>query len=506
MFSQIWAGKWLPVVTPLAEARGSADWAVGKQIATAEIRPMSPFHRYVPSKSVILVMLEGILIVLAVLCGVAIRFWNQPAELEGILRFPDFGWRILMVLVTLQICFYYCDLYDLTVFGRSWRRLVGLLQSLGAGCLILGFAYFLFPKLLIGRGVLVISITLIGFSVFLCRWAVDRAWDLARMRQNVLIIGTHEFAATVARELEQRREDFNFQLAGFVDPGPGRNGNHEEVQGPILGGVKDLPALVQGHRISRIIVALEDRRGALPVNALVKLRMMGVQIDDAQTTLAALTGRVWLSLLQPSWFIFSGGFRRSHWILMLKRATDIVLALAGLILTGPLMLLLALIIRLDSRGAALFRQTRVGLNGRQFDVLKFRSMRVDAETNGAQWAQKDDPRVTRAGRLLRKMRLDELPQFINILCGDMSFVGPRPERPVFVEELERSIPFYEERHLVRPGLTGWAQVEYCYGASVEDAAKKLEYDLFYMKNMSFFFDLLIVLKTIKVVMSGSKGR
>lgn len=480
---------------------------------------MSLFQRYVPAKSLILVMLEGILIVVALVCGVAIRFWNSPNEFSGIVRFPDFAWRTLMVVLTMQICFYYGNLYDLTAFGRSWRRIVSLLQSLGVACLILGFAYFLFPKLLIGRGVLVISLALIAVFVFCCRFVMDVAWDLAPMRQNVLIIGTHRFAGWVATELENRKEDLNFDLVGFVDAGAAGNrcagngcegngcGSNVETQRQIVGTVEELPVLVERFRVSKIVVALEDRRGSLPVNSLVKLRMAGVQIDDAQTALSALTGRVWLNLLNPSWFIFSSGFKRSHLTSVVKRAMDILLAGVGLVLSSPIMLLLAIAIRLESRGPVLYRQTRVGLNGRHFNVLKFRSMRVDAEQNGkAQWAQQNDPRVTRIGRFIRKVRLDELPQFLNILRGDMSFVGPRPERPVFVEELQKVIPFYEERHLVRPGLTGWAQVEYAYGASVEDAAQKLEYDLFYMKNMSFFFDLLIVLKTIKVVLAGSKGR
>jgi sugar transferase (PEP-CTERM system associated) len=468
---------------------------------------MSFFHHYVPAKSVFLVLLEGILIIMSLMGSVTIRFWNYPAELSGILRSSDFTWRALIVAFTVQVCFYYGNLYDLTAFSRSWQRFVALLQSLGAACLILGFTYFFFPRLMIGRGVLLISMALVGVSVLVCRLVLDAVWSHAPMRQKVLILGTHDVAAVVAGEMEQRSAELSFDIAGFVTAGGNGSGPPgEQVRDRILGTVDDLPAIVQRQRITRIIVALEDRRGALPVQALVKLRMMGVQIEDAQTTLAALTGRVWLRLLNPSWFIFSSGFRRSSLTLTVKRVMDIVLASAGLIVASPLMLLLAVIVRLGSRGPILFRQTRVGLKGRRFHLLKFRSMRVDAEEDGkAQWAQKDDPRATWAGRFMRKVRLDEMPQFINILRGDMSFVGPRPERPEFVENLERVIPFYEERHLVRPGLTGWAQVECWYGASVEDAARKLEYDLFYMKNMSFFFDLLIVLKTIKVVMTASNG-
>ncbi|MCL4849834.1 MAG: exopolysaccharide biosynthesis polyprenyl glycosylphosphotransferase, partial [Bryobacteraceae bacterium] len=219
------------------------------------------------------------------------------------------------------------------------------------------------------------------------------------------------------------------------------------------------------------------------------------------------TGRVWLELVQPSWFIFSNGFSRSPLLLLLKRVADVCFAGVGLAVGWPLMLLIAMAIRLDSRGPVIFRQTRMGLNGRHFEVLKFRSMYADAEARtGACWAEEDDPRVTRVGWILRKFRLDEIPQFVNILRGDMSFVGPRPERPVFVDQLRSQVPYYDQRHSVRPGLTGWAQVEYSYGASVEDAIRKLEYELFYLKNMSAFFDLVIVLKTIRVVLRGRYGR
>lgn len=450
-------------------------------------------------------MIEGVLIVLALLCGVTIRFWNQPAELEAIVQFPDFAFRISMIVLIMLVSFYCGNLYSQTIGGRTWRQLFSLAHSLGVGCLILGIIYFFFPQLIIGRGVFLISFILMGLGVLTCRLTLDRVWNLAPARENFLILGTRNAAQAVARELENRREDLNFRLAGFVSASePGDPGVIEEKT---LGPLADLQNLVARHKVSRIVVALENRRGTLPLHDLVTLRMRGVEIVDAPTALAALTGRVWLDLLQPSWFIFQSGFRRSSVTLWLKRLVDVLLASIGFILTAPVMLIVAALVKLDSRGPALYRQTRVGLNGRHFELLKFRSMRTDAEKyTGAQWAQQNDPRVTRLGRFLRKFRLDELPQFVNILRGDMSFVGPRPERPVFVHQLKQVIPYYDERHFVRPGLTGWAQVEYNYGASLEDAARKLEYDLFYLKNMSVMLDLLIVLKTVKVVLSGSQSR
>jgi exopolysaccharide biosynthesis polyprenyl glycosylphosphotransferase len=240
---------------------------------------------------------------------------------------------------------------------------------------------------------------------------------------------------------------------------------------------------------------------------LVNLRVRGVPVEDAHTALAALTGRVWLQAVQPSWFVYSDGFRRSRLNAVLKRVLDLCFGVMGLILSAPLMGLIAAAVRLDSKGPVFYRQTRVGQGGRLFEVLKFRSMRLNAEEeNGAQWAQEDDPRVTRVGKVLRKYRLDEIPQFINVIRAEMSFVGPRPERPVFVEQLREQIPYYDERHSVRPGITGWAQVQHSYGGTLEDSVRKLEYDLFYLKNMSMLFDCAIVFQTVRIVLFGRGAR
>ncbi len=306
---------------------------------------------------------------------------------------------------------------------------------------------------------------------------------------------------TTAREIE-RRADLNFRVAGFVTPE--RSASSELLGHPILGDKNELRAIAHDQGIARIIVALEDLRGALPTRDLVRLKVQGVEVEDAHSALAALTGRVWLRTVRPSWFVFSNGFQRSKTTLWLKRMIDLAFGLLGITLSAPLMAIIAVAIRLDSKGPVFYRQERVGLAGRVFDLRKFRSMQVDAENGGgARWAQKNDPRITRVGRILRKYRLDELPQFLNVMRGDMSFVGPRPERPAFVEQLREQILFYDERHSVRPGVTGWAQVEYTYGASIEDAFRKLEYDLFYLKNLSILFDIAIVFRTVRVVLFGS---
>jgi len=465
------------------------------------------FNQYVSPKSLLLMATEGALIALAILCGVRLRFWNSPDEMEALIRFPDIALQGFLIIAIVQLCFYYSDLYNLNVLRGRSEQFICLGQSLGSACLILGALYYVFPGLLIGRGTFLISVFLVAAFVTVNRVVLDRAWKIAAPKQNILILGTQELALNVARELNAR-DDLNVSLVGFVEARPGDSGPAKMLFGyPVIGAAEDLEKLAPEHRIARIVVAMEDRRGRMPVRELVRLRVQGVRVEDAHTTMSSLTGRIWLESIHPSWFVFSDGFHRSRLNLAVKRALDLSFGILGLAISLPVMVLVAIAVKLDSKGPAIFRQERVGLGGKTFRVLKFRSMRVDAEeSNGAQWATKDDPRATRVGRFLRKFRLDELPQFLNVIRGEMSFVGPRPERPVFVEQLRKDISYYDERHSVRPGVTGWAQVLYPYGATVEDAYRKLEYDLFYLKNMSVFFDCVVVLKTIRIVFTGHGGR
>jgi sugar transferase (PEP-CTERM system associated) len=461
------------------------------------------FNQYVSLKLLLLGAVEALLTFLALLCGAKLRFWGDPSQFSEYTALPAFGLRTGVFVLMFQICFYYCDLYGHSVAGNQGRQAVALVESLGAGFLLLGLTYYIFPTLLIGRGVLFISTFLLGGLVALSRCTLNKVFAAA-FEERVLILGAGELAGKVALEMLQRK-DLAIALAGFIDIGQWGSGS-EFLGYPILGGVEHLEKVAAEWQISRIIVAMEDRRGRLPVANLVKLRVEGVRIEDAHAAAAALTGRVWLDTVRPSWFVFSDGFHRSKANRIAKRSIDLALGILGFLFTAPVMLAVALAVRFDSKGPVIYRQTRVGLAGRNFDLLKFRSMCADAEASGGiRWAAKDDPRVTRLGGFLRRYRLDELPQFINVIRGDMSFVGPRPERPVFVEQLRKVISYYDERHSVRPGITGWAQVQYHYAASVEDAACKLEYDLFYLKNMSLLFDLAIVLKTVRIVVTA-RGR
>jgi sugar transferase (PEP-CTERM system associated) len=463
------------------------------------------FSQYVSVKSLLLMIVESLLIVLSLICAVKLRFWNDPTELALYVVFPDFAVQCLIVVAVCLGCFYCNDLYDLSAGRGSVERLLRVQQSLGAACLLLGLLYFLFPSLLLSRGVFIIGMALVTGFVILARKALDRTWQLTAPIQRVIILGTGQLGLELARELT-RRDDLGMKLEGFVSGTPGRT--DEEVFGfPVLGSASEMEAITKERDISRIIVALDDRRGVLPTRELVTLRVQGVRVDDAPSALAFLTGRISLRAVKPSWFVFSEGFHRSKWNDLLKRVLDLVFSVIGLLLSLPVMLLVAIVVRLESKGPIIYRQTRIGRQGRPFEVAKFRSMKIDAESkNGAQWATANDPRVTRVGGFLRKYRLDELPQFFNVIRGEMSFVGPRPERPYFVEELRKTIPYYDERHSVCPGITGWAQVQYEYGSSIEDAFNKLEYDLFYLKNMSLMFDCAIVFQTIRIVLTGRGGR
>jgi sugar transferase (PEP-CTERM system associated) len=274
----------------------------------------------------------------------------------------------------------------------------------------------------------------------------------------------------------------------------------------VLGTSADLARVIADHRVDRIVVSLSDRRGRLPIQELLQAKLAGVRVEDAATTYERITGKILLDDLKPSWLIFSEGFCASRGTRIAKRSIDLLLSLVSCVVAAPVMLLTAIAVRLDSPGPILYCQERVGENGRTFTLYKFRSMGIDAEQGTPVWAKDRDDRVTRVGRILRFTRLDELPQLWNVLMGDMSFVGPRPERPFFVQQLAAAIPFYMERHAVKPGVTGWAQVKYRYGASIEDAYEKLRYDLYYVKHLSLVFDLTIAIDTVKVILSGKGAK
>lgn len=324
--------------------------------------------------------------------------------------------------------------------------------------------------------------------------------------RRILIVGSGQEAHAVRHELERLGRS-RFNLVGFYPVGAAAAA-FSEGRADAFSATLRLSEIVKANQVEEIVVALGDHRGgALPLEELLKCRTRGVPVRDLSSFFEGVRGEVPVDSLKASWLIYGDGFEQDRWRTTVKRVSDAVLATALLLIAAPLMLLVAIAIVLESNGPALYTQERVGLHGRAFRLLKFRSMAVDAEKDGvARWAERSDPRVTRIGRLMRKTRIDELPQLVNVIRGEMSLVGPRPERPEFVDELRQKIRFYDVRHSVKPGVTGWAQVRYSYGASVEDAVRKLQFDLYYVKNHSLALDFLIVVETLRVVLFMQGGR
>jgi sugar transferase (PEP-CTERM system associated) len=378
---------------------------------------------------------------------------------------------------------------------------IRILQAVGSASLVLAVLYFWFPALIIGRGVFVTAAGLVIALVI--AWRATFEWVSHRVgpRERILLVGTSPAAVVLAREIYDRRMQLGVEITGFVDTDPSRVGT-SLFNPSIIGVVDDIPRIVREHAVDRVVVSLAEARGKLPMHRLLEMKLSdGVRFDYLASVYEEYTGKIAVENLLPSWFVFSHGFRTSVFVRTVKRGLDIAGALVGLILAAPVMAMVAIAVKVSSSGPVLYHQRRVGQQGRVFTLHKFRSMHADGEAKtGPVWAQVNDARVTRVGQFLRKARLDELPQLWNVLRGEMSIVGPRPERPEFVSGLTAQIPFYGERHVVKPGLTGWAQVRYAYGSSVEDALEKLQYDLFYIKNMSIAFDLFIMFATVKTVM------
>ncbi len=454
-------------------------------------------HR-MSTRSSTLVACESLLIIGAVSASTYLRFGPQGVAtfMAGSLLL-----KALIITAACQLSLYYCDLYDLRTLPDSREVFVRLLQALGATSIILAVLYALFPALIIGDGVFLWACGLV--IAFVLGWRITFDWlsTHAGPSERLLIVGTNPAAVALARELFDRRRDLGVEIVGFVDSEP------VNLRAPlpdhgVIGSIDDIPEIVQQRSVDRVVVSLADARGKLPIDQLLAMKLdRGIKFDHLPTVYERYTGKIAVENLRPSWLIFSEGFHKSRLLQATKRGIDIAAAGTMFVLLLPVMAAVALLVKLTSQGPVLYHQQRVGRHGRIFTIRKFRSMRADAEANtGAVWAKKNDDRITPVGRLIRLTRLDELPQLWNVLVGDISLIGPRPERPEFVEMLREKIPFYGERHVIRPGLTGWAQVRYAYGASVEDAMEKLQYDLFYMKNMSIALDFIIAFETAKTVL------
>src|SRR5450432_4264434 len=435
----------------------------------------------------------------AIVAAVYIRLGSDEARVQLIGQHGLF--KAGLATAFCLTAFYFYDLYDFLVMHDRRELVLRMVQALGLAWMALAVTFYIFPRLMLGRGVSLLALPLaVGLMV---GWRVSIHWFLGHPEfgERILVVGSGANAIEVAREVLERK-DAGYRVVGFVDNDPALVG--KSLLNPrVLGLTSELDEIVKRENVDRIVVAMGERRGQFPTDELLHLSLGGnVSIEEGATFYERLTGRVSLDMIRPSWLIFSGRGRQARIAGLFRNVMHRLVALIGSILSLPVALLAMILIKIESPGPALYKQERVGKNGKPFVIMKFRSMRVDAEKAGPVWASNGDDRATRVGRIIRKIRVDEIPQFWNILRGEMSFVGPRPERPHFVSQLAEEIPYYEQRHLIPPGLTGWAQIKYPYGASIEDARQKLQYDLYYIKNQSLVLDAIIMFETIKIILFG----
>ncbi len=518
----------------------------------------------IPGKTILLIISEAALIGLGLLFATALRFRDAQAIREQ-LQLPGVVLRYVIVVLVCELTLYYCDLYDLQIVSRRSVLFVRLLQALGSACVILSLLYFWDPDLSLGRGIAAIAAPVIISLVVGWRLLVDAGAPLMRRSERILIVGDGPAGRSLAEDLVKRPE-LNVQVVGFLSESEEtiRNGDREtrgsryysvhsapnrqyvrtplvtqfagapmagsgvvafataansgaaaarslavverdaeEIEmPPVVGNVSAVEKIVASERIDRIVLSFGERRGGMPIAELLRLKFEGFRIEEAHNMYERTTGRILLDHLSPSWLILSDGFQKPPLVLAAKRVLDLFVSALGLLLTAPIIAAVALAIWTEDGSPVLFRQERIGLGGRHFQILKFRSMRNQPADASPSWTSDEDPRITRVGKVIRKFRLDELPQLINVLRGNMSVVGPRPEQPRLAKMLEQELPYYSQRHTMRPGITGWAQVKYGYGASIEETKIKLEHDLFYIKHLSTSLDLAIMFETGKVLLSG----
>ena len=458
--------------------------------------------QYFPIRNIIFYIFEGFIIFGSVLLSTVLLTFSDSYLFDVLLVL-----RILLMTFICQICLYYNDLYDFDISSTVAETIIRLLQSLGITSIALAFIYFFFPLVIIDRGVFILSILFL--LVFIVGWRLLYIQILNKgiFNEHIIILGSSSLAVDIFKEIDSTI-DCGYTVSIMI---PDSQDEEYQVKLPdnviILKEKKNLCQIASEMEINKVVVALKERRGTFPTDELIRCRTAGIEVIEGSTFYEMLTGKVLVTKINPSWLIFSDGFRKSRMKTILKRIEDIILSSIMLILLSPLFLVVAILIKLDSKGPVFFSQDRVGLDKKEYMMHKFRSMVQDAEKlTGPVWAQDNDSRITRVGKVIRKFRIDELPQLWEVLTGKMSLVGPRPERKHFTDELEKQIPFYSQRFNVKPGLTGWAQVSYDYGATIDDAIEKLNYELFYIKNMSLMMDMVIILRTIKTVLFGKGAR
>jgi sugar transferase (PEP-CTERM system associated) len=459
------------------------------------------FHHFVGVPVIVLSLIEAMVLALAIPIGVATRFQGEELISANGVSVLGAGLAFLLVIQGVMAAF---GLYSSDAPVKSGERIARVLASFIAGFIVLSLVFYVLPGLQLGRGIFAISWLLALAGVLTVRSLFVRWQKVEVLSRRVLVIGTGELAKPLD-QFQSAPSSRHFRIVGFVE----LSGTEPAVDPKrILNVHSSLRDTVKEYRIDEIVIAADDfETDRLPYSDLIDCKLAGAEVTDLATFYEREHCRLPIDWLKAGWLVFGEGFRSNRPDKIVRTAFDLVLGLLLLLFTFPVMLITALAIWLDDGGPILYRQTRVGMSGKPFDILKFRSMTTDAEKNSqAVWAQVGDKRITRVGRVIRRLRIDELPQVFNVLRGEMSVVGPRPERPAFVDELLTLIPYYSVRHSVKPGITGWAQVRYPYAASVDDAAHKLEYDLYYVKNRSLFLDMLIGIETVGVVLWGNGVR
>jgi sugar transferase (PEP-CTERM system associated) len=460
-------------------------------------------NHYVSKIVFVLLFIEALILLGAAYAGASLRFLDMDAPIST----PH-----VEHFLTSAIAFATAIIFSMSAMGmyqldadEGLRHpfFMKLMPSFLMGFLILTIVFYVAPDLSFGRGILLLVFALSAIGIFLARMLFFKTSELQLLKSRIMFLGSGPLAKECS-DLAQRKSNYHrYHIAGYIPIA------HEEVCVPEDGLLKvrdgdSLHALAKKYNVQEIVVSVQNRRGGFPMKELLDCKLRGLRVTDAATFFERETCQIRVDSLQPSWLIFGGGFDQSFIRTFMKRGFDLVCSTIILIMAFPLMLLAALAVKLEDRGPVFYSQERVGKDGKTFFVHKFRSMRVDAEKGGKpQWAAQNDPRVTRVGNFMRKTRIDELPQILNVFKGEMSFVGPRPERPYFVEQLIEVVPYYNVRHSIKPGVTGWAQVRYGYGSSAEDALQKLQYDLYYVKNNSLFLDVLVLIDTLKVVLFRS---
>jgi sugar transferase (PEP-CTERM system associated) len=449
------------------------------------------FHVYYPIRTLILLLGEALIVWTSFL----VAAWVVLRDDSYLVLNYEGGWYKLFIFTgVVLLCSHWFDLYDTARLNTRGELYFRLLMVPGVLAFVTAAISYFRPNYLLSGSSMALGLFIVALA--LSGWRLGYGWlvQLPILVERVYVLGTGERAQRLVQGLRQNPES-GVEIASWTGKLEGEV-TRDSVAAHLM-------KVVETQKVHRVIVAVADRRGTIPMEELLELRMQGVKVEEATSWLEKISGKIEVENLNPSWLVFSEGFRRSPMFLFVRRVLSIFISLIGLLLTLPLLPFIMLAIRLDSKGPVFYTQTRVGKGGKLFKVVKFRTMRQDAESGtGAQWAANNDPRVTRVGKFLRTSRLDEIPQLWCVLKGDMAFVGPRPERPEFIEELSKKIPYYGVRHMVRPGVTGWAQVKYKYGSTIEDAREKLQYDLFYIKNASIGLDLLIMFQTVKIVLLG----